>query len=333
MAGQLREFVCAQFRELPLTATAETCGGRVFIVTGANSGIGFETAKHLVRLQASKVILAVRSTKAGERAKAEVEATLAAVKKGVVEVWPLNLGSYASVRAFAKRAASSLERIDGLVENAAIALDRWTVAEGNETSVTVNVLSSILLAALLLPKMMDTARTFNTAPHIVFVTSSLAFTQRAQLEKLGRDIWDRLSDEGLGLGNRYAMTKLLNLYAAIHLATLFPASRTGVVINFTNPGLCNSGLVRYCSLKTRIQVGALRALLGRTSEMGSRAVLYALVGGRSSHGQYLSDCKNKNGQVPSWMTDIEGETVQKYIWDGIAERLEKREPGLFNKML
>ncbi|KAI1639632.1 short-chain dehydrogenase [Biscogniauxia mediterranea] len=328
MASQLYEFVHAQLRELPMAATAETCAGRAFIVTGANSGIGFETAKHLVRLQASKVILAVRSTKAGERAKADIEGTVAAAgKKGVVEVWPLNLGSYASVRAFAKRAVASLERIDGLVENAAIALDRWTAAEGNETSVTVNVFSNMLLAGLLLPKMADTARTFNTVPHLVFVTSSLAFTQRAQLEKLGRRMWDRLSDE------RYAMTKLLNLYAAIHFATLFPASRTGVVINFTNPGLCKTGLVRYCSLKARIQVEALCALLGRTSEMGSRAVLYALVGGESSHGQYSSDCENKNDQVPSWMTDVEGERMQKYIWDGIAEILDMVEPGLFNQML
>ncbi|KAI1484897.1 short-chain dehydrogenase [Biscogniauxia mediterranea] len=337
MASQLYEFVHAQLRELPMAATPETCAGRAFIVTGANSGIGFETAKHLVRLQASKVILAVRSTKAGERAKADIEGTVFAAsgKKGVVvEVWPLNLGSYASVRAFARRAVASLERIDGLVENAAIALDRWTAAEGNETSVTVNVFSNMLLAGLLLPKMAHTARTFDTVPHLVFVTSSLAFAQRAQLEKLGgRGMWDRLRDERVGLGNRYAMTKLLNLYAAIHFATLFPASRTGVVVNFANPGLCKTGLVRYCSLKARIQVEALCALLGRTSEMGSRAVLYALVGGESSHGQYLSDCENKNGQVPSWMTDVEGERMQKYIWDGIAEMLDMVEPGLFNQML
>ncbi|KAI5927029.1 short-chain dehydrogenase [Camillea tinctor] len=331
MAGQFRDFVCAQFRELPMLATTDTCAGRTFIVTGANSGIGYETAKHLINLQASKVILAVRNTKAGKRAKADIEAAAAGDKNGAVEVWPLNLGSYASVRAFAKRAMNSLERIDGLVENAAIALDRWTRAEGNETSVTVNVFSNILLATLLLPKMMDTARVFNTVPHLVFVTSSLAFTQRTQLESLDRDIWGRLNDESLKLGNRYSITKLLNLYAAIHFATLFPASRTGVVVNFTNPGLCKTGLVRYCSLKTRVQVEALRALLGRTSKLGSRTVLYALVANSSSHGQYLSDCEIRKDQVPSWMTDPEGKIMQKYIWDGIAERLGIMESGLLDQ--
>ncbi|KAI1502833.1 short-chain dehydrogenase [Biscogniauxia marginata] len=330
------DFICEQLRELPVPATVEACAGRTFIVTGSNSGIGFETAKHLVQLQAAKVILAVRNTKAGERARADIEAATAAhdsSRKGVAEVWPLDLANYASVRAFARRATADLERIDGLIESAAISLDRWLVAEGSEISVTVNVFSTMLLAVLLLPKMTATGRRFNIVPRLVFVTSSLAFRERDRFQKIEADVWDSLSDRKSKLGNRYGITKLLHLYAAFHFATLAPPSRTGVIVNYTNPGLCKSGLVRHCKLSTRIQVEVMRAILGRTSEMGSRTVLYAMVAGLSSHGQYLSDCKNKNYQVPSWITDSKGKRMQKDIWDGIVEKLEMIEPGCVRKAL
>lgn len=70
-------------------------------------------------------------------------------------MWLLDLSSFDSVRAFAKRADGELERIDDVIENAGIALDRWTEAEGHETTMTVNVLGTFLLAMLLLHRMKE----------------------------------------------------------------------------------------------------------------------------------------------------------------------------------
>jgi retinol dehydrogenase-12 len=65
------EFVHEQYRDLPIIP--ESCENQIVIVTGANSGLGFEAAKHFVYLNASRVILAVRSKAKGEAAKALIE--------------------------------------------------------------------------------------------------------------------------------------------------------------------------------------------------------------------------------------------------------------------
>lgn len=117
--------------------------------------------------------MAVRNVSAGEEAKADIET--ATGKSGVAEVWALDLASYDSVKAFAKRAVSELERIDALIENAGVAAFERTMAEGHLLNITVNVLSTLLLAVLLLPKMSEDATKFGIVPHIVLVSSRVGF--------------------------------------------------------------------------------------------------------------------------------------------------------------
>lgn len=185
-----------QKRNLPLLATRDTCAGRTYIVTGANVGLGLEAAKHLAALGAAKVILAVRNLSAGETAKAEIESSTG-VAAGVVEAWPLDLASYASVKAFAKRAAAELERIDGLIENAAIAITKREMAEGHVTSVTVNVLSTFLLAAMMLPVMREKAKKSGALPRLVIVTSRVGFREEELWAKIKHDPLVGMDDEQL----------------------------------------------------------------------------------------------------------------------------------------
>ncbi len=103
--------------------------GQTVIVTGSNSGLGLEAANHLVRLNVDKLILAVRNTSKGEEAKTYIENKTG--KKGVVEVWSLDLSSYPSVISFAERAAT-LPRIDVLLENAGISTDKFALSQDNE---------------------------------------------------------------------------------------------------------------------------------------------------------------------------------------------------------
>lgn len=90
---------------------------QTILVTGSNVGLGLEAARWFVKLGAAKVILAVRSSEKGEEARRSIEASTK--RKGVVEVWSLDLSSYDSVKACAEQ-AESLERLDVLVENAGI---------------------------------------------------------------------------------------------------------------------------------------------------------------------------------------------------------------------
>lgn len=174
-----------QVLDLPLVLTSELCSGRVYIVSGANVGLGYEAAKHLVSLGSAKVILACRNITAGQSALATIEAETG--KAGIGEVWELDLSSYASVKAFASRAVSSLSRIDALIENAAVASDSDVRAEGHPLSVTVNVTGTFLLAVLLLPKLRADAARLETLPHIVIVTSSVGFNAKEQWLKVADD--------------------------------------------------------------------------------------------------------------------------------------------------
>ncbi|KAK2728186.1 short-chain dehydrogenase reductase family [Colletotrichum kahawae] len=266
-------FIRAQWKNLPIVPTTQTCTGKTYIITGSNSGIGFEAVKHLVNLGSSRVIIAVRSIQKGQDAKARIDASTG--RPEVTEVWQLDMSSYESIRAFAKRASSELSRIDGLVENATAALDRWTVSEGMETSITVNVIGT---------------------PHIVVVTSGLGFTQPDFLDYADKDVFEVLNTEGESpMEKRYSVTKLVQILAIRQLATMLPASRTGVVLNLLNPGLCNTGLAKYGRITLRLQVRMFNALIGRTPEMGSRTILHSMFAGAESHGQYVSDCEIKDG--------------------------------------
>ena len=115
------------FVKLPIPT--HSFSGQTIIVTGSNTGLGREAANHIVRLGASQVILAVRNIPKGDDAKKQIEA--ATGRKGVVEVWELDLASYASVKAFAQR-AEGLQRLDAVLENAGISSHEFELAEDNE---------------------------------------------------------------------------------------------------------------------------------------------------------------------------------------------------------
>lgn len=175
-------------RDLPLHATEENCSGRTFIVTGANTGLGFEATKHLVAAGAAKVIMAVRNVSSGEDAKARIEAELGVNR--VTEVWPMDLASYTSVKAFATKATTELDRVDALIENAGVFDFKRILAEGHLNSVTVNIISTFLLAAPMLPKLSKTARDFKgVTPHLTVVGSSYGFS--------GQEDWYSVKDDPL----------------------------------------------------------------------------------------------------------------------------------------
>ena len=165
--------------------------GQTVVVTGSNVGLGLETARWFVRLDAAKVILAVRSLDKGEAAKKSIEES--EHRQGVVEVWHLDLSSYDSVKENAAR-LTELERIDVLIENAGIVTKKFTKTEDNESSITTNVVSPLLHALLLLPKLRETAAQRETRPKLVFTTSFVhAMTQFA--ERKEENLFEALADQ------------------------------------------------------------------------------------------------------------------------------------------
>lgn len=303
-----------------------TFTGQTVIVTGSNVGLGLEGARHFTRLDAKKVILAVRNMKAGEDAKKSIEASTG--RQGVVEVWNLDLGSYASVKAFATRAKSELDRIDVLCENAGISTPDFKIVEDNESTVTVNVVSTFLLALLMLPKLQESADKYNIKPRLTIVSSEVhawaSFKERSE-----SNIYEALSDPKRSvMTDRYQVSKLLEVFAVRKIATLMSSSKnSSVILNMLNPGLCHSSLARSATGLTGAFLWTLKALLARTTEAGSRTLVYAGLAGPESHGQYMTD-GHVTEEIAPWIKTDEGKAMQEKLWKELSAKLEKIEPGV-----
>jgi retinol dehydrogenase 12 len=203
--------VAYHFASLPTPHT--DCTGKVAIVTGATGGLGLEAARHFARLNAAKIILGCRSTERGEVAKRSIEETVRVAGLSTkIEVWPLDLGSFESVRDFCRRASDDLDRLDYVMENAGLAVARYRSLEGYEETITVNVLSTFLMALLLLPVMRRTATQHNGVPHMTFVSSD-AHYYTSFPQRLEPSIFESLKGDK-DMINRYYISKLLDILLA-----------------------------------------------------------------------------------------------------------------------
>lgn len=135
---------------------------------GSNCGLGLEAARHFTRLNAELVVLACRNSEKGLIAQASIEESTG--RRGVVEVWPVDLASFNSVKVFCER-AQALYRIDILVANAGIATPKFELVGGFESTMTVNVISTFLMITLLIPRLKETRARFGTKAAVVVVTS------------------------------------------------------------------------------------------------------------------------------------------------------------------
>ena len=142
-----------QFRvkiEVPTLETFASLKGKVAIVTGANSGLGFESARQLLTLGLSRLVIAVRSIEKGKSAALELSRVNSAAK---LDVWALDMQSYDSIQTFVRKCDTELSSIDYTILNAGVAMTKFstTTSTGHETVIQINHISTILLTILLLP--------------------------------------------------------------------------------------------------------------------------------------------------------------------------------------
>lgn len=295
------------------------------IVTGANVGLGLEAARHFTRLNAAKVILAVRSVSKGEAAKQSIESTTK--RTGIVEVWPLDLASYASVKAFAAKAAA-LPRLDAVVENAGVAPSEWSMAEDNELTITVNFISTMLLAILLLPALRRSAQEFHTVPRLSIVTSGTH--RRSNLPQWKTEnTFETLNDKTKqSMETRYPESKLLEVFAVRELVTRMSSTEPLVVVNMVDPSLCHSELARDAGWG----IWLLKLVLARTTEVGGRTLVHGASSGKESHGQYMEDGRVRDDRVSAFVKSEEGQEAQKKIWKELGEKLDKIQPGIMQSI-
>lgn len=180
-----------KFLKLPDSKTGFT--GQTIIVTGANSGLGLEAARHFIRLDAAKVILAVRDRAKGQTALKSIEESTR--RNGIAEVWDLDLASYANVEKFASKVNSELDRLDVVVSNAGVyTFQGISKVADDEYHITINVVSTLMLAILLLPKLRQTASSLGHATILTFTGSWMHKTVSNFSEQDADNIFKALSD-------------------------------------------------------------------------------------------------------------------------------------------
>ena len=306
--------------------------GQTAIVTGSNVGLGYEAAKHIARLNCKRLIIAVRNLEKGEKAKREILASLSSPREDdFVKVWQLDLASTQSTKDFAERASSELDRVDVLLENAGIdPSGQWHFAEGHEQSLTVNVLNTLLLGLLLLPKLRETSQKFNTKARLSIVTSELHHVAAIPKDADFDHIYATLDDKSKSnIGSRYQETKLLEVLLVRQLASFDryanPES-TPVIINLVNPGMCTTEFGRNLPFLTTIMFKCVAFFLARTAEVGGRTLVAGAAATERNHGEYMADSENQD--VVAWIRTAEGKKVQEAVWKQTVAVLEGWCPGI-----
>lgn len=195
--------------------------GRTAVVTGANSGIGLETARALAH-RGARVVLACRNLEKAADAEADIAAS---VPGASLEVLHLDLADLASVRAFAQAYAAGHDRLDLLINNAGImAIPKRETADGFEMQFGTNVLGHFALTGRLLPIILGTRRS-----RVVWL-SSLA-------HKRGRiDFDDLQSERGYSPWGAYSQSKLADLVLALELQRRLAEAGSSTISVAAHPG-------------------------------------------------------------------------------------------------
>lgn len=305
--------------------------GRTILVTGANSGLGLDAAKLLVQLNCSTVVLVCRTIAKGEQAKQTVQAVSSANgQKPNIIVLELDLGSFASIVAFSER-CKDLPRLDGAILNAGVELSEFSLTEGFETTITVNLISTFFLVTFLIPILRQSATRYNITPNIAVVGSAVHFwaNDKDLTRPAEGQILKSLSDrKNVDMQARYFLSKLPVMLLVKRLAAIMteeakddPSGKPLVIINNVAPGLCNTNLFRGHGAAYK----ALVKTVGRSSEHGARTLVHGVTAGKETHGQYLSECTVK--PYSAFVKSAEGDKTAQRVWDEVTAIYESVQPG------
>nr|XP_020462139.1 retinol dehydrogenase 12-like [Monopterus albus] len=248
--------------------------GKTAIVTGANAGIGKETAKDLAG-RGARVILACRDMAKGERAAHDI---VREVKEAKVVVMQLDLADIKSIYQFAENISNTETALHYLINNAGVAMCPFAkTVDGFEMQFGVNHLGHFLLTFLLLNLLK------HSAPSQVINVSSVA-------HMMGKIQFDDLSGErNYHPVRAYAQSKLANILFTKELARR--TEDTGVSVFSLHPGVVQSDLWRHQHQCIQLAVKIFR-IFTKTTVEGAQTTIYCAVepGLECQSGGYFSDC-------------------------------------------
>lgn len=290
--------------------------GRIALVTGANSGLGFHVSRVLAH-QGARVLMACRNPVKGREALARVRRAVPAAE---VELLDLDLAALASVRTAADETRRRVERIDLLFNNAGVmAVPRQETVDGFETQLATNHLGHFALTGLLLPQLL-------AAPRARVVSTS------SSAHRMGRMAFgDLMGERRYNRWRAYGQSKLANLLFTFELQRRFAASRVPLQAMAAHPGYAatnlQSGLVRGVPLVGPV-VGAAFGLLNKavaqSDREGALPLLMAGTWAQAEGGDYFGPQGRFGARgAPGWTGTSDAardEAAQRRLWT-VSEEL------------
>lgn len=254
--------------------------GQLAVVTGANSGIGLETARTLAHLGAH-VILACRDAEKAAVALADIQQS---APDATVEVMTLDLSSQASVEAFAVAFNARFDRLDLLINNAGVMVPPKTITEdGYELQFATNHLGHFALTGRLLEGLLAAP-----APRVVTV-SSLA-------HRFGKiDLSNLACETGYSKWTFYGQSKLANLMFTLELQRRVDAAGKALKATAAHPGYTATNLQR-----TMAGGGVSNAIFAQSVPRGAEPTLRAALDPEAEGGAYFG---------PSGWFEVRGSAV------------------------
>ncbi|EDS35775.1 short-chain dehydrogenase [Culex quinquefasciatus] len=275
------------------------CDGKVVLITGANTGIGKETARDLLK-RGAKVYLACRSLEKANQAKQEL---VAETGYPDVHVRQLDLSSLKSVREFAAKFLAEEPRLNILINNAGVmACPKALTEDGFEQQLGVNHLGHFLLTNLLLDRLKS------CAPSRIVNLSSLAH----RYGTINRQ--DLNSERSYNQVTAYCQSKLANVLFTGELARRLEG--TGVTAYAVHPGTVNTELPRHMGslffLFEHKFIKPILSLAFKTPRSGAQTSLYAALDPSllRESGKYYADCGPRTPSKEALDKD-----TAKWLWD------------------
>ncbi len=339
-----RGFLYRQFFITPalITPSQVSLAGKTGIVTGSNTGLGYHASAQLLSLGLSRLILAVRDTSKGEKARTFLLSALkdsGSKHQPSIKIWPVDLTDYASITDFATRVRNTPNlRIDFAILNAGVARFNFEqTPNGNELTIQTNWLGTALMALLLRPilqaqyiraksSMNGSAHSSGLEPPVLSIVGSevaqwAAFKERKMAASQNTSVLSVLNDKNkFNPGDEYYTSKLLLTLFFHEFFNRLPASND-VIVNIVNPGFCyGSDLHRTLSGGLGKVFGGMKRGIGRSTDVGARTLVHgAVVAGKESHGCYLSD-----QEVAPWMDFVvseKGTQARQEMWREMRQEL------------
>ena len=275
--------------------------GRTFVITGANTGLGYEAAR-VLSANGARVIIACRSE---EKANAAIEAITEVNGDVDLSYVPLDLGDLASVRACVDQLLGE-DQIDVLINNAGIMVPPLELTkDGFESQFGVNHLGPFALTGLLLDKLEE-----GDEPRIIN-TSSIAHRSGKM------DFNDINAERSYNRIKRYAMSKLANLLFSYELQRRLEAADMTTISVACHPGIANTELARYLPGFMSDAFSVLAGPLFNTAASGAWPTLCAATATTVQGGEYYGPAKRRETAGPA----VKAKSTRRSRDEDLADRL------------